>query len=82
MGRLGNEAGNPVGIAARPMVGPHHQQAGVLALGSRGANGCSRLNSRQLTGIISVVAFSFRVQEPSGIIAEVSERSRDSSRLM
>ena len=49
---------------------------------SRGANGCSRLNSRQLTGIISVVALSFMVQEPSGIIALVSERSRASSRLM
>ena len=49
---------------------------------SRGANGWSRLNSRQLTGIISVVALSFMVHEPSGIIAEVSERSRASSRLM
>src|SRR3954469_8836315 len=49
---------------------------------SRGANGWSRLNSRQLTGIISVVALSFIVQEPSGIMAEVSERSRASSRLM
>ena len=50
--------------------------------GRAGANGCSRLNSGQLTGIISVVALSFIVQEPSGIMALVSDRSRASSRLM
>ena len=36
-------------------------------------------NSGQVTGIISAVAFSFIVHEPSGIIECVSERSRDSS---
>ena len=34
----------------------------------------------QVTGNISAVALSFIVQEPSGIIEVVSERSRDSSR--
>ncbi len=33
----------------------------------------------QVTGIISVVAFSFMVQEPSGIIARFSAMSRLSS---
>jgi hypothetical protein len=41
-----------------------------------------RLKPRQLTGIISLVALSFMVQLPSGIMAWHSERSRDSSRLM
>ena len=36
-------------------------------------------NSGQLTGIISAVALSFMVQMPSGIIADVSERSFASS---
>ncbi len=38
-------------------------------------------NAGQLTGIISVVALSFMVHEPSGIIAAVSERSLFSSDL-
>jgi len=39
------------------------------------------LNSGQLTGNISQVALSFIVQEPSGIIECVSDRSRDSRRF-
>ena len=39
-------------------------------------------NSGQVTGIISEVAFSFIVQEPSGIMQCVSERSLAASRLM
>ena len=39
-------------------------------------------NWGQVIGIISVLAFSFMVQEPSGIIADVSERSRASRRRM
>ena len=35
-----------------------------------------------VTGSISDVALSFIVHEPSGIIELVSERSRDSRRLM
>ena len=35
---------------------------------------------RQVIGIISAVPFSFIVQEPSGIIDVVSDRSRASSR--
>ena len=36
-------------------------------------------NSGQVIGSISAVAFSFMVQEPSGIIEVVSERSRSLS---
>ena len=42
----------------------------------RGANGCRLPNSGQVSGIISAVALSFMVQEPSGIIARSSARSR------
>ena len=45
-----------------------------------GANGCIRENSGQVTGIISEAAFSFIVQEPSGII-EVSRPTSFRSRL-
>jgi len=48
---------------------------------ARGAKGCRRLKPRHVIGIISVVALSFIVQEPSGIIAAVKDRSRSSSRL-
>ena len=46
-----------------------------------GANGCMFANSGQLIGSISVVAFSFMVQDPSGIIersnaTSLSERLR------
>ena len=37
-------------------------------------------NSGQVTGSISALAFSFIVQEPSGIIEVVSERSRSFNR--
>ena len=37
-----------------------------------GANGCSAANSGQVIGSISVVALSFIVQEPSGIIPRSS----------
>ena len=39
-------------------------------------------NSGQLSAIISAVAFSFIVQDPSGIIARSSARSRSASRRM
>src|SRR5437899_9679311 len=48
---------------------------------SRGAKGCSRLNSRHESGTISVVALSFIVHEPSGIIGDEDDRSRALSRL-
>ena len=35
----------------------------------------------RVTGIISAVAFSFMVQEPSGIMLRFSATSRSSSRL-
>jgi hypothetical protein len=37
-------------------------------------------NSRHVTGIISAVALSFIVHEPSGIIARSSAMSRSASR--
>ena len=46
-----------------------------------GANGCRRLSSGQVIGNISAAAFSFMVQEPSGIMDVANERSRDSSRF-
>jgi len=45
------------------------KQGGVaLCLLARG-EGCSRPNSGQVTGSFSAVALSFRVHEPSGIMA-------------
>ena len=40
------------------------------------------MNSGQLIGSISLVALSFIVHEPSGIIDEVSERARVSRRWL
>ncbi len=47
---------------------------------STGVKGCSDPNSGQVTGSISVVALSFIVQEPSGIIVRSSARSLSDSR--
>ncbi len=47
---------------------------------SAGANGCSPANSGQLIASISAAAFSFMVQEPSGIIERSSAMSRSASR--
>ena len=71
--------------AANPVISASQSRAARTCRGSRssatrGANGCSFANSGHETGNISAVAFSFIVQEPSGIIECVSERSRDSSR--
>jgi hypothetical protein len=49
---------------------------------SAGANGWMRPNSGQLTGIISVVALSFMVHDPRGIMLVLSERSFTSSEWM
>ena len=46
---------------------------------SRGANGWIWPSSGQVTGSISAAAFSFIVQDPSGIIEVVSDKSLDSS---
>ena len=43
--------------------------------GRRGANGWMLANSGQVIGIISLVAFSFIVHEPSGIMLRSSARS-------
>ncbi|SKY94918.1 Uncharacterised protein [Mycobacteroides abscessus subsp. abscessus] len=40
-----------------------------------GANGCSRVNSGQVMGSISVVALSFMVHDPSGIMLRSSAMS-------
>ena len=47
---------------------------------SAGANGCRSANSGQLTGSISAAAFSFMVQEPSGIMDRSSAMSMSASR--
>ena len=45
-----------------------------------GANGCRFANSGQLMATISVVALSFIVQEPSGIMPRSSAKSRSARR--
>ena len=45
-----------------------------------GANGCRSANSGQVTATISVVALSFIVHEPSGIMPRSSAKSRSESR--
>jgi len=47
---------------------------------SAGAKGCRFANSGQVTGIISLVAFSFIVHEPSGIMERSSAMSLSASR--
>jgi hypothetical protein len=46
---------------------------------SAGAKGCIAPNSGHVTGIISLVALSFIVHEPSGIMLCASDRSRPCS---
>ena len=63
---------------------PVFQQAKHLAVALAlvgGHEGCSEATSGQLSGIISEVALSFMVQEPSAIIDSLSARSLDSRRL-
>ena len=61
-------------------VGPAPASRRVDQLGdtrqacSAGANGCMSANSGQVTGSISVVAFSFMVQLPSGIMRPVQRQ--------
>ena len=79
-------------VTAALMVALDGKQAGVFALGtcvglhprvcSVGAKGCMRLNSGQLIATISVVALSFMVQEPSGIMARFRAMSLSSKRRM
>ena len=69
------------GDVAQPFLQPREQRViarGLLARRER----MQRANSGQVSGIISVVAFSFMVQEPSGIIARSSARSRSLSLRM
>ncbi len=47
---------------------------------SAGANGWRLANSGQVTASISVVALSFIVHEPSGIMPRSSAKSRSESR--
>lgn len=47
-----------------------------------GTKGCRELVSGHVMGIISEAALSFIVQEPSGIMASLRARSRDSRRRM
>jgi hypothetical protein len=73
--------------AAKPVISASQvsrsrKVSGSPRVWSAGANGCSRPNSGQVTGNISLVALSFIVHEPSEIIEWQSERSFASSRLM
>jgi hypothetical protein len=69
---------SPVISASQPRALEH---LGSPAPGRAARTGAAP-NSGQVTGIISLVALSFIVHEPSGIIECVSDRSRDSSRFM
>ena len=63
------------GDVAQPLFQPREQRViarGLLARRER----MQAPNSGQVSGIISVVALSFMVQEPSGIMARSSARSR------
>ena len=74
------------------MIRADCEEARIFALGACvGLQGNGReardfgepsLKLGQLTGIISAAALSFIVQDPSGIMEVVSDRSRDSRRLM
>ena len=74
--------GGKAGDLGQPPLQPGKELAVALRSGRRAQRGGVRPNSGQVTGIISVVALSFMVHEPSGIIEWVSDRSRASSRLM
>ena len=87
----GDEARAPRTFARRMLVISRRlkQAAGSLALFfsilpiascSRGAKGWMCANSGQVIGIISLVALSFMVQEPSGIIERSSATSLSASR--
>ena len=73
--------------AAKPVISASHSSRSQKirrypSVCSAGANGCRFAISGQVTGSISEVAFSFMVQEPSGIIEVVSDRSFASRRRM
>ena len=62
-------------VIAQSMRSSPVQSARYPSAWSAGTKGCSAANPGKVTGIISAVALSFMVQEPSGII----ERSRATS---
>ena len=67
--------------AAKPVISASQgsrrsNSSGSPRSGRAAQRGGGRPNSGQVTGIISVVALSFIVHEPSGIIEWVSDRSR------
>ena len=70
------------GDLREPALEPRVQLGIAFAACSTGANGCSAPNSGQVTGIISAVALSFIVHDPSGIIDVVSDRSLACRRCM
>src|SRR5256885_5583061 len=64
--------------AANPVISASHfssceNSSAYPRVCSDGANGCIRENSGQVTGNISLVALSFIVHEPSGIMLVVSD---------
>ena len=64
------------GDLAQPLLEIGEQLRGSRAPGRAGANGWIDANSGHVIGTISVVALSFIVHEPSGIIVRSSARSR------
>ena len=71
------------GVVAGDLAQPRRQvvDEGADALGLlAGANGWRLANSGQVTASISVVALSFIVHEPSGIMPRSSAKSRSESR--
>ena len=93
-GRRGRPAGRPARPASRRWAAPRPARSrsprpasppaarsatGSPRPGPAGAKGWIAPNSGQVIGSISVVAFSFIVQEPSGIIERSSAMSRSAS---
>ena len=69
------------GDVAQPLFQPLEQRVIALRLLARRER-MQAPNSGQVSGIISAVALSFMVQEPSGIMARSSARSRSLSLRM
>ncbi|MCY1172798.1 hypothetical protein D3C76_1226860 [compost metagenome] len=60
-------------MASKPVIAHNQRSSSSIispypAACSFGTNGCRLANCGQVIGIISLVALSFMVQEPSGII--------------
>jgi len=67
-------------ISAQPLLQLLEHRAPALRSARRHARDAEHRSLGQLTGIISAAAFSFIVQEPSGIMLRFKAMSFDSSR--